>query len=304
MKPYVVYISGPMQDKPDFNFPQFCEAEEWLRGSAAHFYLGTFATIEVINPARNFGGDTSLGRELYLELALRQVDDATAIMLLPGWEESAGSRLELARALHNGCTVYEWHPAQGAIYQPVFLPISHTAARERLEETAIPMEAPVVVQTRRGPVFLEASEPEWPEPPAGYKWSDLDVKDLGGFQIEWPAFDGEPKITRFASGATRDTQNGKLDYEGFLSPAVLERYAEYMNKHRTQSDGKLRDADNWQKGFTRASYMKSMWRHFLDSWKNHRGIKTEATHEDALCGVIFNASGYLFELLQGRDLQE
>jgi len=78
-------------------------------------------------------------------------------------------------------------------------------------------------------------------------------------------------IRRFDTGATRDTDEGKLDFEGFLSPLVLERYAQYMNKHRKQSDGKLRDSDNWQKGIPLKAYIKSLWRHFFDLWKIHRG---------------------------------
>ena len=54
-------------------------------------------------------------------------------------------------------------------------------------------------------------------------------------------------IRKFETGATRDTDEGKLDFEGFFSPIVMERFAEYMNKHRRQSDGQLRDSDNWQK---------------------------------------------------------
>ena len=51
----------------------------------------------------------------------------------------------------------------------------------------------------------------------------------------------------FESGATRDTDSSKLDYEGFLSPLVLKRYAEYIHKHRKQVDGKMRVPKNWQK---------------------------------------------------------
>ena len=71
----------------------------------------------------------------------------------------------------------------------------------------------------------------------------------------------------FDTGATRDADIGKNDYEGFLSPLVIQRYGKYMNKHRKQVDGKLRDSDNWQKGFGENHYavcMKSLWRHFMD----------------------------------------
>ena len=108
------------------------------------------------------------------------------------------------------------------------------------------------------------------------------------------------KIRTFESGATRDTDEGKYDYEGFLSPLVLERYAQYMHKHRVQADGELRDSDNWQKGITKDAYMKSAFRHFMAWWKEHRNIKAKDGIEEALVAIIFNASGYLFEILKEK----
>ena len=107
-------------------------------------------------------------------------------------------------------------------------------------------------------------------------------------------------MREFDTGATRDTVGGKFDLEGFLSPSVLNRYAEYMNKHREQADGKLRDSDNWQKGIPLAVYMKSAYRHFFDWWANHRHVN-EAVKEDieeSLCGLLFNTMGYLHEYLK------
>ena len=104
----------------------------------------------------------------------------------------------------------------------------------------------------------------------------------------------------FKTGATRDTDDRKCDYEGFLSPLVIERFGEYMNKHREQSDGKPRGSDNWQKGIPKDVYMKSAWRHFMDWWKEHRKIKSKEGVEDAICAVIFNAQGYLHELLKEK----
>lgn len=106
------------------------------------------------------------------------------------------------------------------------------------------------------------------------------------------------KIRKFRSGATRDREEGKLDYEGFFSPLVLERFAVYMNKHRVQANGELRESDNWQKGIPKEVYMKSAWRHFMDFWKEHRGLKSRDGIEDALCGLLFNAMGYLHEILK------
>jgi hypothetical protein len=117
------------------------------------------------------------------------------------------------------------------------------------------------------------------------------------------------EVREFATGATRDADDGKYDYEGFLSPAVLQRYAQYMHANRVQSDGSLRSGDNWQKGIPFDVYMKSMWRHFMDVWTMHRRsgeeeawesitADDEVALEEALCAVLFNAQGYLHELLR------
>lgn len=110
-------------------------------------------------------------------------------------------------------------------------------------------------------------------------------------------------MREFGNGATRDDDTGKLDYEGFLSPAVLKRYAEYMHKHRKQSDGSMRGSDNWQNGIPKDVHMKSLYRHFMDVWSMHRGIDDSydaGDLEEALCAVMFNTMGYLFEELEGR----
>jgi len=109
-------------------------------------------------------------------------------------------------------------------------------------------------------------------------------------------------IRTFDTGATRDADTNKYDYEGFLSPVVLERFGKYMHVHRRQSDGSLRASDNWQKGIPREAYMKSLLRHVMDVWKIHRGGTAtdptngkEITLQDALMGVLFNAQGYAYE---------
>ena len=107
-------------------------------------------------------------------------------------------------------------------------------------------------------------------------------------------------MREFDSGATRDTDEGKLDFEGFLSPEVLYEFAQYMNKNRIQADGATRPSDNWQKGIPKDAYMKSAWRHFHDWWWFHRqgeDADFEAMRE-ALCAMLFNVQGYLFENLK------
>jgi hypothetical protein len=104
-------------------------------------------------------------------------------------------------------------------------------------------------------------------------------------------------MRHFDTGATRDDDTNKFDYEGFISPIVLERYAAYMHKHRKQADGKLRASDNWQKGIPISQYMKSFIRHTIDLWKAWRKADIEDMEELA-CAVLFNIQGLLFELLR------
>lgn len=111
------------------------------------------------------------------------------------------------------------------------------------------------------------------------------------------------EIRKFDTGATRDTDIDKYDYEGFLSPLVLERYGQYMNKHRKQADGNLRDSDNWQNGIPKDAYIKSAWRHFMDWWKEHRGLPSREGLEDALCALMFNVMGYLHETLKEKQIK-
>lgn len=108
----------------------------------------------------------------------------------------------------------------------------------------------------------------------------------------------------FETGATRDTEDDKPDLEAALSPMVLQRYAEYIMSHRKQPDGSIRKDDNWQKGMPLDSFMKSGWRHFHDWWLEHRGGESRDGIEDALCALIFNAHGYLFEILKEDEHEE
>ena len=114
-------------------------------------------------------------------------------------------------------------------------------------------------------------------------------------------------IRTFHTGATRDTDEGKLDWEGFISPLAMRFFVKYMHGYRTQADGTLRDADNWQKGMPRRQYMKSLIRHIWDLWTLWRQ-STAHDFEDRmvtlLCAILFNVQGLLHEIAIGRDVSE
>lgn len=111
----------------------------------------------------------------------------------------------------------------------------------------------------------------------------------------------------FSTGATRDTDEGKLEYNGFNCPLVEQRFAEYMHVHRRQSDGKLRDSFNWKRGIPVEAYKQSLHRHFIDLWLHLDGYGDAAEEgdiENVLAALRFNVNGLLHEKLKERRQQE
>jgi hypothetical protein len=114
---------------------------------------------------------------------------------------------------------------------------------------------------------------------------------------------GNKSATRvFDTGATRDTVEGKLCYAKALSFRVLRRYVEYLGSHRQLPDGSIRDWDDWKKGIPQEDYKDSMLRHAFDAKLLSDGVPVSDNHgpcniEDLLCAVMFNAMGWLREIL-------
>jgi len=105
-------------------------------------------------------------------------------------------------------------------------------------------------------------------------------------------------LRNFETGARRDSDVGKLDYEGALSPEVLRAFAIYMDFNRRLKDGTRRDTDDWQKGVPLDVYMKSASRHFMDWWLSHRDYPISEGRIWALLGLMFNLQGYLHEYMK------
>jgi hypothetical protein len=113
------------------------------------------------------------------------------------------------------------------------------------------------------------------------------------------------KMREFDTGATRDVSEDKLSYVKGLSPIVLKRYLQYLNEHRIQADGNKRTFDNWKLGIPQEAYLDGLGRHFIDVWLLCHGYSAEDNHgpvnlESALCAVMFNSMGMLYELLKEK----
>lgn len=106
----------------------------------------------------------------------------------------------------------------------------------------------------------------------------------------------------FDSGATRASLGDKPQYEGYLNPLVLHRFAQYMQRHQTMEDGSRRAPDNWQKGIPKDALIDSGIRHIIDIWLHHRGYSYAAREdlEESLCAAMFFTMAYLHSVLEDK----
>lgn len=85
---HTCYISGPMTGLTDLNYPAFHAMEKLLRDSFG---------CNVLNPARHPSG---LSYDEYMALAMSDLDRSDVIVLLDGWQNSNGAKMEFLKAYH------------------------------------------------------------------------------------------------------------------------------------------------------------------------------------------------------------
>lgn len=76
----------------------------------------------------------------------------------------------------------------------------------------------------------------------------------------------------FKSGATRSNSDGKISYYGFRHPLVELSFGNYMLKHQVQEDGKIREPNNWWKGWDKKTSLESLVRHVEDLQAIYSGL--------------------------------
>lgn len=297
----LTYLASPYSHKnPEVvksRVEQVTKATVWLIKEKG---FNVFSPIVHSHPLAEAGlqGDWDFWRLIdteYLSVSARMV-----VLAIEGWRESVGVQAEIKIAESMGIPVYYLRPdaIDWSHFVMQSIPFAHNAwdpapdmEQRTFQGTIEPLEGFVC---RTSPPC-----PPW-EPPILVAQAQ-EMKKAPAWVTEEPQ-----KIRKFETGATRDSEEGKYDYEGFLSPLVLEEYGKYMHKHRKQTDGNLRDSDNWQKGIPRTAYIKSLWRHLFQLWKLHRGLETRdekgalVTIPEACSAILFNVQGYLFETLMKR----
>ena len=102
-----IYLAGPMTGIPHFNYPAFNAAAAALRAAGHTVFNPAEHDIEMFgkdisNPsgdAEQAAAEHGFDRRAALKADLAWIcDNAEAIALLPGWENSSGARAEFALA--------------------------------------------------------------------------------------------------------------------------------------------------------------------------------------------------------------
>lgn len=97
-------------------------------------------------------------------------------------------------------------------------------------------------------------------------------------------------MRQFATGAVRDSEDGKEDYIETISWTAFARYAAYMTSKKTKYG-----QGNFKKGIPIEAYEKSLVRHLQKYLANkYEGGQTERD-EDHLSAILFNVFGIMHE---------
>lgn len=103
--PYVAYIAGPMTGLPEFNYPAFQEAKEWLEKEG--IAVNSPHDIPFVEP----NGRGSLPWETYMKAGLKLMMECDAVIFLPGWTGSHGAKIEFDLACKLNMDVFRFVPA-------------------------------------------------------------------------------------------------------------------------------------------------------------------------------------------------
>jgi len=107
------------------------------------------------------------------------------------------------------------------------------------------------------------------------------------------------KITKWKTGAIRDSQDGKEDYIETISYRAFKRYAQYMTGKKSKYG-----SGNFKKGIPIESYEKSLMRHIQKYFENKYEDGKIEVNEDHLSAIIFNVFGIMHEENKTIDLKK
>lgn len=105
-----IYLAGPMTGYKDHNHVAFAQAAAALRAWGHH----------VISPAETAGGASDMDRAFYMRVDMAYLSNVDRVIVLPGWRDSPGAKLEVIFATATGLPINEFCPELG-IGRPVMV---------------------------------------------------------------------------------------------------------------------------------------------------------------------------------------
>ena len=132
------YLAGPMSGRPQYNIPMFDAVASMLRVEGYDILspaemdskdIREIAMKDTLAEGKGRLVDSSGTIHTWGDFLSRDVklvaDEVDGVILLPGWEESRGARLEAFVAISSGKACYTYEPYDHSTY---FLPAGQVAA--------------------------------------------------------------------------------------------------------------------------------------------------------------------------------
>lgn len=254
-----VYLAGPMSGIDQHNFPAFHGAADLLRD------LG----LDVASPAELDGDPpdrqpTEREWQAYLRRDLPVMLDCDAVVVLPGWEDSRGARLEVRTALAVGIPVhrYDFMDVVQTDWGPT---LSHGQIRD------VPFDPNETIQ-----LLMAADDHD--DPPAARRALD---RRQGCEQ-------GEERVTNQVTGGQKGRKLARMD---LLPWDCLWQVAEVYG------DGALKyEERNWERGYD--------WSLSIGAAGRHLGQFAAGENNDADSGLPHPAHATFHCLALLRFLRE
>ena len=122
-----IYIAGPMRGLPDYNFPAFDAARDFLAG-LGHDVINPADLDRVSGAVVESGGHVAANSLFSVEDVLRRdfaaICSCDAVAFLPGWERSSGSLAERRVAVDVGCQLWRVDPIARTLEREVVVALS------------------------------------------------------------------------------------------------------------------------------------------------------------------------------------